>query len=327
MNAKWERCKMSEKSEKSTNVRDVISRIRGVYFWKRLAIFSGWTFLLYAVAFRLIPDLLPLTIIVMLILMGWTFFGMFRKVSASKPNKKKMRPVWQRIIAGVLLAPLAFVTAVGTGAAIGLAIKPYSAQELAEREAVAAAEARAEVIRVAAEKKQKAEEAKRAEDKAEADRLAEEERKKSEETKRVAEENKKQAEAELALDEDLEAEIRKVEELKGSNPLVYAAQYCGLTLWGSAYGASEYVLASDDGSTLFMTTKSAEDIVGEMVLICVSDALEFSGPLRASISSTNALAGTKTFEENKLSYEWSYHPSVGLNMSVIRKKDCFLGFC
>lgn len=321
------KAKMSENAENKINARDVISRIRGVYFWKRLAIFSGWTFLLYAIAFRLIPDLLPFTIIVMLILMGWTFFGIFRKVSASNPNKKKMRPVWQRIIAGALLAPLAFISAVGSGAAIGLAIKPYSAQELAEQEAVAAAEARAEVIRVAAEKKQKEEEAKRAEDKAEADRLAEEERKKTEETKRVAEENKKQTEAEIASDKETETAISKVKELKVSNPLLYAAQYCGLTLWGSVYGASEYVIASDDGSTLFLTTKSAEDIVGEMVLICVSDALEFSGPLRASISSTNSLAGTKTFEENKMNYEWSYHPSVGLNMSVIRKKDCFLGIC
>jgi len=327
MNAKWERYKMAEKAEKTINIKDVISRIRGVYFWKRLAIFSGWTFLLYAIAFRLIPDLLPLTIIVMLILMGWTFFGMFRKVSASKPNKKKMRPVWQRIIAGVLLAPLAFLTAVGSGAAIGLAIKPYSAQELAEQEAVAAAEERAEAVRVAAEKQKKAEEAKQAEDKAEADRLAEIERKKSEETKRIAEANQKEAEAKLAADKEAEAEIEKVRELKGSNPLLYAAQYCGLSLWGSIDGASEYVTASEDGSTLFLTTKSGDDIIGEMVLICVAEALEFSAPFVASVERTNALAGTKTWEENKLSYEWSYHPSVGLNMSVIRKKDCFLGIC
>ncbi len=200
-------------------------------------------------------------------------------------------------------------------------------------------EAAAKAAKEAAERAAQEEQAKLDAEKAEAARVAEQKQKDAQNATNNAK-AKREAEAAKVAEQKLkdrqasidnakakkEAEKKRLRELKSSKPLVFAVESCGAAVFGGT-GIEDYAQASQEGSTMFLTTGSGDDFIGLMVLNCVADALSFSAPLRASINRTNALMGTKTWTENKREYEWSFHPAVGLNMSVIRQKDCFLGFC
>ena len=345
---------------------NIVRLVRDTYFWQRLSVFLAWTFVFYLIFWRFVSATNPLFvfwILGLLVLFGWTALGVFRRPKAHFEDKKPMKPIWKRFIAFALGISLAFPLTVLVGSSAALAVKPYSQAEIAQQKAEAAAEAKAEAVRRAAEKAQKEAEAKAAADKAAADKAAEQERVRKEAIQKQAEAKEaeakaaREAEEKAAQDEQARIDAEKAEanksaaeklkerqealdrakakkqeekkrlnDLKNSKPLVYAVEYCEATVL-SGYPIDEYAQASEEGSTMFLTTNSDEDIFGMMVLNCVADALDFSTPLRNSINRTNALMGTKTWTENKREYEWSYHPQVGLNMSIIRQKDCFLGFC
>jgi hypothetical protein len=301
---------------------NVVRFVRDTYFWQRAAIFLSWIFIFYLVLWRFVSPKNPifsLGVLLVLVLFVWTLLGVFRSPKQPLGDRKPMRPIWQRGLVATFALPLAFVVVVGVSTNVALAIKPYSASELAEQ----AAEEKAEKIREAAEAAKAAAEKEAAEDKAAADAAASADKAKREEAKKAAEEAANESSSE---GEAYEARGREIAGLKDSRPLEYAVKYCGWRYFPQG-DISEYAQVSDDGLSMFLTTLSGDDIFGSLALNCVAEALDFSQPLRSSIEQTNALMGTKTWVENKRSYEWSYHPEVGLNMSILREKECFLVFC
>ncbi len=153
----------------------------------------------------------------------------------------------------------------------------------------------------------------KAEEEAEAAQKAKEKAAAEAEAKKKAEERAAQEKAEAeerAAQEEAEAQVEYLESLR-KKPLRYAQHVCS-----EAYPAtSRYFRISRDDSA-FLSTGNSEDEDGLKVLGCVNFALGWSSALQGSVSSTSALAGTRTWSENGLDYQWTYHPDHGLNMSI-----------
>ena len=83
----------------------------------------------------------------------------------------------------------------------------------------------------------------------------------------------------------------------------------------------EQYLAVDAGvGTRFVRTKKSFDRNGRAVLDAVMDSLAFSEPLRRAIIATNAMSGTKSWQEQGMQVSWHFHPDLGTNLSVIVEK-------
>ncbi|MEN9970148.1 MAG: hypothetical protein RLZZ229_356 [Actinomycetota bacterium] len=272
----------------------------------------------------------------------WLVAALLKKRDSAVIGKKPMRPWWIRLIAMVTIVPLLLMTSLLIGTGVGLAIKPYSKSEIAENKARAEAEIRQEKLRAAAEKAQREEQAKLDADKAAAEKDAADEQRKRDDAEKAANaaaeaaRNKRDSKSEsggsssaseLLPDPFLSAELDKIEKYKGSAPLLYATGYCLATLRGSKINVYDYVSNSSDGTSLFLSTKSGYDVKGTMVYNCLKLQLSFSAALISNIEHTTALAGTQTWSENRMDLQWTYHPSNGINMSIIREKQCFLFLC
>lgn len=70
----------------------------------------------------------------------------------------------------------------------------------------------------------------------------------------------------------------------------------------------------DDGSSLIVDGVQGDK--GFEALSCVINALGISDALRSRVNSTTALQGQQSATEDGLTYEWSYHPDNGVEMTV-----------
>jgi hypothetical protein len=385
--------------------KHVISK---AYFWQRLVIFLA---LLFAFGLTTRIESFGITLLFFLaaILSAlWLVAQLFRRKNLPVLGKKPMKPWWVRLIAIATIAPLLGMSSLAIGVTAGLAINPFSAQEIAENEARAEAELQREQQRKAAEELRKAEQAKFDADKAAAEKAAAEEQAKRDAARKAAaeEQAKREAAKKAAAEEQAKREAAKkaaadaarkaaaeeqakreaakkaaadaakkaaageqakreaekkaaaekakeesekteepepadnqvtdqeptvdwdrINKLQRSAPLLYATEFCGETLKLLDVGIYNFVSASKDGTAIFISTKSGYSVEGNMVYECISDKLNFSNALQANVNTTNALAGTKTWSENRMDFQWTYHPNNGINMSIVREKECFLIFC
>lgn len=297
----------------------VTTRLKAVSFRYRLLAFIALSFA-FSVSMRAFVGVSVLLFLLAIAAGIWLIFGAFKSVKAYEALGTKASSRGKRIVAWLLLTPVLFFGAATTGQGIGLALNPYTQQELAEAKAK-------ELAQQAQDLKREAEQ-RLAEDKAaeEARQKAEQEaRDKAASAAKVEAEAaaKAQSELEQAQIDEINAKAQELEKLKASSPLAYAYDSCVL----DGYIYEGYVTIADDGSSLFITTLSGEDVYGIVSFTCIAEKLAMSAPLLSSIESTNSLAGTKTWNENGLDYQWSYHPSTGLNVAIIREKSCFLWVC
>ncbi len=114
--------------------------IGDAYFWQRLLTLSVSLFFL-TLFLRINNDSLTTVFLITSLASGvWLFFALFKKqgskVLGSKPNK----PFWLRLLATVTLVPALVVLSPAFGFGVGLAINPYTAEEIAANEAREAAE-------------------------------------------------------------------------------------------------------------------------------------------------------------------------------------------
>jgi hypothetical protein len=297
--------------------------IRKAYFWQRLASLLILSFI-FAMFIRIAP--IGITLIVFLaaaLSAVWLVAALFRKQDSPVLGNKPMKRWWVRLIALTTLAPILAMSSLALGITTGEAIKPYSAAELAENKARAEADAQRERERKAAEEAQKEEQAKIDADKAAAEKAAAEDQAKRDAAQQAATEATQGQEVQQPQGVDWE----RINKLKDSAPLLYATEFCGQTLLLLDVSIYDFVSTSDDGTALFLSTKSGYNVDGNMVYSCVSDQLGFSQALQANVNTTTALAGTKTWSENRMDFQWTYHPDNGINMSILREKECFLIFC
>lgn len=282
-------------------------------FWARLVALLGTAFIfMFSIRFKEAGGWPLLLVMLFLVEVVWLIIAAFKKVAPGANGRKGSRRV-TRILVLLLVVPIVLITVMGFGTVTATAIAPYSAEEIAAQQARKAEEERRTQARKAAEEAKKASEAAtEAQAKATADANAI---------------SAQQAAAEKAAAEQDAAEQKRLADLKSSKPILYAAEYCQLMASRIGMSSSPYLTVDKTGSTLFLTTKSSSDNRGAFMFACVSKALSLSAPLLSSISSTNALAGTKSWTENNMDFEWSFHPNSGLNMSVIRKPSCFLFVC
>lgn len=259
-------------------------------FWLRALLTGVSSFLfLFAIRFALAEHggvINTLAFLFMFLAIGgavWTIFGAFIKQSPTfKASKSSPRVL--RIILVFTLFPILWGIAGGIGTSLAVGILPYSSQELAEQ-------AEREARNQAEAKKKAAEDAVKAE--------AEAQKQKEDEAKR-AEADAAKAEADR---------IKELEELQKSDPLKYTAEIC------RAGEGNPYLQVDLNDRSFFINSGSAGDTKGEVTLVCVMNAMNFSSPFISSISSTNSLAGTKTWSEKGFNYQWSYHPDSGVSLS------------
>jgi hypothetical protein len=324
--------------------------ISNAYFWQRLLVFLALAFA-FGLTTRIEPFGIALLFFLATILSAlWLVAELFRKKNSPVLGERPMKSWWVRLIAIATIAPLIGFSGLAIGVTASLAINPFSVEEIAAIEAREEAELKREQERKAAEELRKAEKAKFDADKAAAGKAAAEEQAKREAAEKAAAEEQAKREAEKkAADERAKAESEKKEtteatdnqdtaqdstvdwarinKLKDSAPLLYATEFCGQTLLLLGVSIYDFVSPSDEGTALFISTKSGYNVDGNMVYSCISDQLNFSQALRANVGTTTALAGTKTWSENRMDFQWTYHPNNGINMSIIRERECFLIFC
>lgn len=322
--------------------------IRTAYFWQRLL---AVLVLLFAFGILIRTAPFGITLLFFLAAIGsvlWLVIALFRRKNSPVLGNKPMKSWWVRLIAIMTIAPLLGMSSLALGVTSGLAINPYSAEEIAENEARAEAERKREQERKAAEELRKAEQAKLEADKAAAEEAAAEEQAKREAAKKAAAEEQAKREAEKiaaaekakqnsndsaqtneSQDPTQESTVdwQRIDRLKDSAPLLYATEFCAETLKLLDVGIYNFVSTSEDGTAIFISTQSGYSVEGNMVYACISDKLNFSAALQANVNTTTALAGTKTWSENRMDFQWTYHPNNGINMSIIREKECFLVFC
>jgi hypothetical protein len=302
-----------------STIRRIATRLKAVSFSRRLLALGVFTFV-FSLAMRPFPEFALLFFMLAAAASVWLLLGAFQSVNSYEALGTKASSRGKRIVAWVLLTPLVFLAAAATGQGIGLSLKPYSQQELAEQK-VEELEQQAQALKLEAEQRLAAdkatEELRQKEEQEARDKAAAEAKAKSE----AAAEAK--SELEQAQVDELNARAFELEKIKVSSPLTFAYETC--VLGGFIYEG--YVTIADDGSSLFVTTLSGDDVYGIVSFTCLAENLEMSAPLLSSIESTNSLAGTKTWNENGLDYQWSYHPSTGLNVSILREQSCFLWVC
>ena len=146
--------------------------------------------------------------------------------------------------------------------------------------------------------------------------LAERDRLASERAAQEAREAEAQAEAQAEEEAvaQAEADSSRLLDLRENKPLIYVQEVCK----NLDAPLTPYYQVDPAGESAFLTTLSASDEGGISALTCVQFTLEWSQPFLSTVSSTSALAGTRTWSEKGLSYQWTYHPDSGLNMSIVR---------
>lgn len=178
------------------------------------------------------------------------------------------------IVKSLLMIPvglLAIAVAFPTCGIVGEAIKPLSAQELADRD-----------------------------------------RRASERAAQEAREVEAQAEQEAVA--PAEADASRLLDQRESKPLIYVQEVCK----SLDAPLTPFYQVDPAGESAFLTTLSSSDEGGISALACVHFTLEWSQLFLSTVSSTSALAGTRTWSEKGLSYQWTYHPDSELNMSIVR---------
>ncbi|USQ75659.1 hypothetical protein [Ornithinimicrobium cryptoxanthini] len=90
-------------------------------------------------------------------------------------------------------------------------------------------------------------------------------------------------------------------------PLVVAAADCG-----------DVGEIADEGHTLFFDTEGEEDTTGDSPfdVACVLLALDTPSAVIRHMDTTRALDGTQTDEWGDLHARWTYHPNVGMNLTI-----------
>lgn len=86
---------------------------------------------------------------------------------------------------------------------------------------------------------------------------------------------------------------------------------CSSEILAASTGAVE--LADGGDSILIDTANEDEDITA---VVCIFMGLETSDALIAQMDSTTAMMGRQEAESNGYTYEWSYHPDSGINMTI-----------
>lgn len=92
---------------------------------------------------------------------------------------------------------------------------------------------------------------------------------------------------------------------------------CGTEVGAMTDANGSIEMGDDDHSLLVDGVKGDQ---GFEALSCVINALGLSDALRSRINSTTALQGQQSATEKGLTYEWSYHPDNGVEMTV-REED------
>jgi|GEM_PF-1416447 len=274
--------------------------------WQRIVILAALLFVA-GVMVRLAEPLGWLLLLLGLFAVGWVIAGGFKRRETAEGSKNS-------IVRGLLMIPvglLAVAVVFPTGGITGEAIKPLSDQELAERDRLASERAAQEAREAEAQAEAQAEEeaVAQAEAKLQAEAQAEEEAVAQAEAKLQAE-----AQAEEEAVAQAEADSSRLLDLRENKPLIYVQEVCK----NLDAPLTPYYQVDPAGESAFLTTLSASDEGGISALTCVQFTLEWSQPFLSTVSSTSALAGTRTWSEKGLSYQWTYHPDSGLNMSIVR---------
>lgn len=268
----------------------------------------------------------------------WLVFGAFKKSQFSEALKKSKRfHRTKKLIAIAVIAPILFPATVATGVISAALILPYSESEIAEMEAQQKLQEQQDKLREEAEEaKRIAEQAEAAEreaiaaEEAEARKIVEAQ----EQEKRAAEEKARQEveaekQARKATEQQSEARAKELIELSRTNRLLYTKERCQDVIFGDddIFGITSYISIGDNDKSLFLDTKSSSSEEGLAVYTCTYVSMQMSVGLMTSIGNTNALSGVRTWSEDGYSYEWTYHPSYGLNMIIRKDEQCFLGIC
>ena len=172
-------------------LKDFLSK---AYFWQRLLALTVSLFL-FALFVRISSDFLSTLFFFISFAIGvWLVFALFKKKASQTLGKKPVKPFWVRLVAMVTLVPALATLSPALGFGVGLAINPYTAEEVAANEAREAAEKVEREAREAAEKVER--EAREA-----SEQLAREEQEKLDEAEgkaRAQEESRKKEEQRLA---------------------------------------------------------------------------------------------------------------------------------
>lgn len=75
---------------------------------------------------------------------------------------------------------------------------------------------------------------------------------------------------------------------------------------------------ADAGQTLFFDTKGEDDATGDSYIdvACVLTALDTPSAVIRHMDTTRALDGTQTDEWDDFRARWTYHPDVGMNLTI-----------
>jgi hypothetical protein len=114
--------------------------IGNAYFWQRLLTLSVSLFF-FTLFLRISND--SLTTVFFIASMAssvWLIFALFKKQGSKALGSKPIKPLWLRLVATVTLVPALLVLSPALGFGMGLAINPYTAEEVAANEAREAAE-------------------------------------------------------------------------------------------------------------------------------------------------------------------------------------------
>lgn len=79
-------------------------------------------------------------------------------------------------------------------------------------------------------------------------------------------------------------------------------------------GDEDTIESGDGGHTIIIDT--ANEYGSVEGIECVMEELGTSDAIRSQMSSTTAMMGTQTAEQDGLAYSWSYHPDNGVNMTI-----------
>jgi hypothetical protein len=79
-----------------------------------------------------------------------------------------------------------------------------------------------------------------------------------------------------------------------------------------------FIYTADDGRTLIVDMKGAEDLVGVTIdqIDCVLVELDIPASVTARMDSTRALDGVQTGTWDSYTATWSFHPDTGLDLII-----------
>jgi len=137
-------------------IKEVLSK---AYFWQRLSVLLTASFF-FSLFLRLSNDLLiTLFLFISALSVVWLLLSLLKRKNSETLGKKPMRPFWVRLVATVTLVPALLFISSGIGFGIGLAMNPYTAEEIAANEVRAATEKAEREAREATEKAEREEQA------------------------------------------------------------------------------------------------------------------------------------------------------------------------